>query len=400
MVNKFILLLVFVFNITFLFAQELSIDFLKAKAFYNLEKYDSTIVYANKVKDKELIYNAIELKALSEFNLKNYDNALENFLKLNPELKLRNSIYITDLYAQKKDWENASYWLIKHLESKHKINPGLIKTDKYFLEFSSTKQWNDIWLKDWYTQLEVKIAEVQYLNSKNKYSRALEVTDEIIEIDANNDKIYYIRGEIYDSINDISNRVYSFKMANKLKPENKLYSFEYAKALLDEGKYKKSVQQFENAISLDKYNPVLFYYIAMTYYRYNDYINASKYIEYYRLISKNDADGIWLAGYIYKDNAEYEKALDEFDYGISLRIGRVGYYIGRAESLFNLKQYNQAATAFTDALDLTPNDGKIYYERGLAYFEAGDRVKACQDWKKASELGSYNADDMKLINCQ
>jgi len=398
--NRFFITILVLIS-TFTFSQEeLSLDLLKANAYYNLKMYDSTIVYTNKVKDKALIYDAIEDRALSYFYLKDYDKSLTSFKQLNADLKTKNSIYIAEIYAINEDWENASVWLTKHLESEYKRNPGAIKTDKFFGDFSATNEWNDIWMKDWYTELETKIAEAEYLAFKEKYERALEVSDEVLEMKEDCHKIYFLRASVYKKINDLSNRTYSLKMANKLVPENTKYSFEYAKALLDDGKFKKALVQFEKTIPLDKYNPALYYYLALAYYRYNDYDNAKKYVKYYRVISPNDGDGIWLAGYTYKDNGEFEKAIEEFDYGIQLRLGRVGYFIGKGESLYNLQKYGLAANEFTQALDLSPNDGKIYYERGLAHYERGDRVNACKDWSKASELGYFQADDMTLINCQ
>lgn len=397
--NKFFIIVLVLIN-TISFSQELSLDLLKANAYYNLEIYDSTIVYANKVKDKTLVYSAIEIKALSQFNLKDYDKSLVSFKQLNVDLKIKNSIYIAEIYAHNKDWKEAGIWLTKHLTSKYKKNPGAIKIDKFFTEFSSTKEWNDIWMKDWYSELETKIAEAEYLAYKEKYDRALEVSDEVLEMKKDCYKIYFLRALVYNKIGDIKNRVYSLKMVTKLLPDDKKYSFEYAKAMLDDGKFKKSLLQFEKTIKLDQYNPSLYYYLALAYYRYNDYKNATKYVEYYRIISPDDGDGIWLAGYIYKDNGEFEKAVEEFDYGINLRLGRVGYFIGKGEALYNLQRYNLSAFAFTQALDLSPNDGKIYYERGLAYFDGNDRVKACKDWSKASQLGYFQADDLKLINCQ
>ena len=399
MVNK-ILIAIFVMCSTFTFSQELSIDLLHAEAYYNLKEYDSTIVYANKVTDKDIIYRAIELRALSKFNSKKYDDALVDFLKLNNVNKTKNSIYIAEIYAYKENWPEASAWLQTHLKSEYKKNPGAIKIDAFFVDFSATKEWDDIWMQDWYTEIEVKIAEAQYLAYKEKYVRALDVSDEVLEMDKNNHKIYFLRSRIYNSIDDIKNRVYSLKMATKISTENEKYVTAYAKALLDDKKYKKSLEQFEKAISLDKYNPELYYYLALTYYRYNDYENATKYIVYFRQISPKDGDGIWLAGYIYKDNQEYEKAIEEFDEGINLRIGRVGYLVGKGECLYNLEKFGLAANSFSQALDLSPNDGKIYYERGRAFFDRGDRVNACRDWTKAGELGYFQADDLKLLNCQ
>lgn len=397
-----ILIAVFVMcsTFTFTFSQELSLDLLHAEAYYNLQEYDSTIVYADKVTDKDIIYRAIELRALSKFESKKYDDALVDFLKLNNIYKTKNSIYIAEIYAYNKNWEEASVWLTKHLKSEYKKNPGAIKIDGFFVDFSATKEWDEIWMQEWYTDIEVKIAEAEYLAYKEKYTRALEVSDEVLEMNKDCHKIYFLRSRIYKLIDDIKNRVYSLKMATKIAPNNEKYVTAYAKALLDDKKYKKSLEQFEKAITLDKYNPELYYYLALTYYRYNDYDNAIKYIVYYRQISPKDGDGIWLAGYIYKDNEDYEKAIDEFDEGIYLRLGRVGYLVGKGECLYNLQKYGLAANSFTQALDLSPNDGKIYYERGRAHFERGDRVNACKDWTKAGELGYFQADDLKLLNCQ
>ena len=38
-----------------------------------------------------------------------------------------------------------------------------------------------------------------------------------------------------------------------------------------------------------------------------------------------------------------------------------------------------------------PNDGKLYYGRGLARNRLGDKNGACEDWHRSSELGCFQA---------
>lgn len=381
-------------------SQELSYNLLKSISEYDIENYDTALFYASKVNEADIVKRAVQIKAQCYFKLKKYDNALAEFLKLKGKYEKENSIYLARIYAFKKDWENTGKYLRIHLASNFKINPGLIKTDNFFTEYSNTEQWQQIWNKNWYTKLDEKIAEVQYLSSKEKYVDALDASDEILQTKPDCYKIYFERAIIYRKLKDIDNEVYSLKKATKYNPNNAKYSFDYAQALFKLGKYKKAIQELKRTYLLDNYYPRLNYFNALYNFRNNNYNEAAKAISKYRKIMPLDGEAIWLEGYTYKEMKEYQKAVDVFDIGIRSVNNRVGYYIGKGESLYNLEKYGNAASAFTMAMDLEPRNANLYYMRGMCYIELDNKTDACRDWQKASKMGYFKADDMISVNCQ
>ena len=63
--------------------------------------------------------------------------------------------------------------------------------------------------------------------------------------------------------------------------------------------------------------------------------------------------------------------------------------LGRA--LYDLKRFKEAAEAYGEGIKAFPGDGKLYYGRGLARNQSGDKNGACEDWHRSSELGCFQA---------
>lgn len=63
-------------------------------------------------------------------------------------------------------------------------------------------------------------------------------------------------------------------------------------------------------------------------------------------------------------------------------------YFKIGNQYFNEKKYQIALTFFTKSLENTPTEINVLYNRGISYLFLGDKVKACEDWNRAKELGS------------
>lgn len=63
--------------------------------------------------------------------------------------------------------------------------------------------------------------------------------------------------------------------------------------------------------------------------------------------------------------------------------------LGRA--LYDLKRFHESAAAYGEGIAHFPEDCKLYYGRGLARQQSGDEKGACQDWRKSSALGCFQA---------
>jgi len=58
-----------------------------------------------------------------------------------------------------------------------------------------------------------------------------------------------------------------------------------------------------------------------------------------------------------------------------------------------LGDYEQAIQDFNKALEINPRHVSAYVNRGDSWFKKGTKKNACNDWKKACELGDCSAFD-------
>ena len=58
---------------------------------------------------------------------------------------------------------------------------------------------------------------------------------------------------------------------------------------------------------------------------------------------------------------------------------------------FEDNRYVGAKTDFWKAIQIDPNNAEAYYGRGTAKYKLDDKNGACQDWRKAGELGYEKA---------
>ncbi len=70
----------------------------------------------------------------------------------------------------------------------------------------------------------------------------------------------------------------------------------------------------------------------------------------------------------------------------------VAYY-NKGVLLTQMQDFTSALAAFTKAIELKPDFGEAYYNRGYVYFKLGNRMAGVNDLSKSGELGivpSYN----------
>lgn len=74
------------------------------------------------------------------------------------------------------------------------------------------------------------------------------------------------------------------------------------------------------------------------------------------------------------------------------------YYKGLCK--YNLEDYYGAVSDYSNAIKLNPNFDLAFKNRGDSKEKIGDLVGACNDWKKAVELGHQDAAELVVNQCQ
>jgi len=65
-----------------------------------------------------------------------------------------------------------------------------------------------------------------------------------------------------------------------------------------------------------------------------------------------------------------------------------------------LKDYEGAITDFTKVIELNPEHSEAHYNRGMAKINSGTNASACDDLKRASELGFEKANEVVAKFCK
>lgn len=198
---------------------------------------------------------------------------------------------------------------------------------------------------------------------QSKYSDAIVQFDKAININAKNIEAIVLRGSSNCCINNFEKAIPDFEEAQLLGNKS---SGMYAYWGLACSKLKHSEKAFEylgKAIELDSSNFDAYRWRGDLKYNTNDNLGAI---------------------------ADYTKAI--------YTNPTASNYFVRGLAFFYLKDYHKAIDDFDMAIQINPNIGQYYYERGDAKNFDLDLTGACKDWIIAKEKG-YDVPDSKIKRC-
>lgn len=93
-----------------------------------------------------------------------------------------------------------------------------------------------------------------------------------------------------------------------------------------------------------------------------------------------------------------DSAMADFNQAIALNEKFVEAYYNRAILYESLNLIDQAMNDYNRCIQVDPQFGPAYYNRGVHLFQR-HRKKACDDFKKAAELGDKDAENAYLEHC-
>ena len=109
-------------------------------------------------------------------------------------------------------------------------------------------------------------------------------------------------------------------------------------------------------------------------------------------------------GKIYFDLMQYHKSVSDFNEAIKLNPISDAYF-GRAKSFLYLKDYASSIKDFTQVIEWTGNVADFFkpgsfYLRGYALMNNNQPKEACEDWRRAVNLGINEAQTYIDKNCK
>ncbi len=170
--------------------------------------------------------------------------------------------------------------------------------------------------------------------------------------------------------------------------------------LMSQGDYFNADLEFDDALFDDNDNLDALrgsYYCALTMGYYDKALKrVNKFIE----LRPDSSVGYNDRGTIYLVTRDFEKALSDFNNVIEKGTGYPAIaYFNKAESLRELKRFDEAIQSYNIVISVNNKDARAYYKKGIAFSKIGSKDSACISFKTAKELGDTEAANEIKANC-
>lgn len=177
------------------------------------------------------------------------------------------------------------------------------------------------------------------------------------------------------------------------------YSEIHAHMKLQSGDFNGAIADFDKAIDLDPTNANLFYKRGLAKretgklkeaaidYDISIKLDPKYYLAYYE------------RGYCRMETQNFKGAFDDFSKAIQNQPDFFMAYYERSVARYYLRDFKGSIEDCSHVISVNPTFFQPYLQRGIAYLELNRRDAACDDFHRAMELGSQNAQQLIQGNC-
>lgn len=376
-------------------------DYLKGKAFEIKNQPDSAIFYFSIILKKASSDPKIYLARGKAFYQKqNYTLAIDDYENANKSYPDIADFELSQCYARMGDLTKTIDLLRKHLASRNKLPQVLIRMDKAFARFENSQEWKDLWKNDWYDKYDSQVGEARFMINNKDWMDAINFISDILKNDSHHHELLYYRARAFYGMDNYTTAINDYTQAINV---NK-HLFEYfdgrADAFMKLNKNKEALSDITKAINLapDEFN--LYLKRAETYLSMGDYDLAKSDVDFYLSLFEKDSTAFYLSGRINKASGNYLNALTNFNFLINSYPFIAKYYLARGETYEKTSMVPNALKDYNSCLNIEPENVIALRKRGQLLLNKGEKKAACEDFKKAMNLGDFQSNILFLDNCK
>jgi|LSQX01.2.fsa_nt_gb tetratricopeptide (TPR) repeat protein len=239
------------------------------------------------------------------------------------------------------------------------------------------------------------IGKAKVLNKLNKDRDALTECFNAMELDGSDASLYDIEGSLMVDLGDPENAIRSYDKAISLDSENGSYYSNKAYALNVAGNFEEAIKCCDKALEFFPDLDMAYNNKAFAFYSLGKWKEALEQYDKAIEISPYNDTAYYNKGVVYLDMQEYKSALDCFNKALGADFNKdilFNIYIKKAETLYELEEYEEAIRFADNALSLDINSSRAYMLKGLAncYMQEYENAERLID--KSIELDENNPD--------
>lgn len=368
------------------FAQEAIEFYNRANAQLQYKNYDEAIALLTKaVLARNDFADAFALRGDCYYFVQDYPTAIENYLKDDGLKKNRSSYSLATCYSLTGNLDEAFKYLEANLGSEFKIRWSYIVADPNLEAMRKDSRWNSLSNKKWYSPSEAAMHEADEKSAANDLQGAIASETRAIELDSRNHKAYGARAILHIRMQNLDAALSDLNKAIALAPQSD-YIGNRGYVYNNLGNAAQALADYERAVQIDPTN-LVYYDLGMARYRNGKKAEALEALKKHTSYYTQDEMGQYFAGIVSADLKLFNESLGFLNRAIEINGGVHQFYMKRGDTYFQMKRVEDAVRDYNKVIEMAPDNGEAYYIRGNAKGTLLDKAGACEDWKKAVQLG-------------
>ena len=316
-------------------------------------------------------------------NLEMYARAVENYSKV---LELKSDDEMDRLFFYNVGWlyynRAVSYDALKDYDN-------AIEDYLRVTKLPATEEYEDYIFLAKISLRRAYLSRAENCKEKGDYIRALKDYTQLIMLDPKDAYVYGKRADVYMIQKDYDKAIVDYEQAIRFEDDSEIRSYyvedkrNAVNAKRAPIEWKEATKKFANVRPDDK---DALQKLTKTYEEKEYYDIAIE--GYTRLISldANDAEAYSGRGGCYMHEEDYARALEDYNQAVRLNPENISNYVSRSTCHEKLGSYDLALADYEQIIKLDPENASFYSWRADFYMERGEYDKAFADYDKAYEL--------------
>lgn len=236
----------------------------------------------------------------------------------------------------------------------------------------------------------LKNAQAAY--KANELERALACADSAVQMDPVIPGGYKLRGDIKQRQRDMHGALMDYAKAEKQEPDNARIYVSRSAVHITEQRLKEAMRDLDKALDLDKNDADAWYNRACANYIGRNNEGALRDLERALELRPVNADALFLRGVVKGELFKEEDGIVDIEAAMQLNPSIADGLMSLGVLLYETRQYEAAIEKFTQVIEAKGEDMKeACYYRADCHYNQGNKEKACESWRMATELGDADA---------
>ncbi|MBK7627380.1 MAG: hypothetical protein IPJ16_09355 [Bacteroidales bacterium] len=391
---KKIINLIFLLILSVAVSGQQVVDYLlKARAAESEGRPEIAIGYLNKAVEEMKDSRLYTERAAANILKGDYSDAINDYNNANKLSPNSGDYGLARIYAIKGDAKTALYHLELSMKSAYRKKEKEIMLDPAFTGIENRPEWRLFWQKDWYSDVEEGIAEIEYSLTLHKTDESAAILSELKKEYPGNDELIYADALISLSSGKNQDAVNKLTVLLKSNPGNEKYLRLLAKAQFSGSNPSGASITYSQLIDADVADAELFVLRAGCYMKTGENDKALSDLRKYLIYYPADKTALSMAGKAESASGDNLNALKYFSENLKLHPNDAECYIDRANSYFVSKSWEWAINDYAMSLDLNPGNPDAWLNKGISLLNSGKSDDACHDFRKSFSMGNKKASE-------